>query len=793
MRRLAFLLPSWLFFASAVLAQSVPLPGFPPGVFDNRAALAPAGVSYTGPGNVVSGASAWWGLRAYNAADLGNNLINVCNPGDGACVNMVSSASTGALVVTTVGGEACSFAVSSGSYVSATGVTTLTIATSTNLAIGLPFALTSLSGTGSFSGLAQQWSAGSGTTGTTVIFTGPTGLGTVTITSGTISQCTIKTWYDRSGASACSGVCDATQATPQDRAVLAMNCLGSSPCASISFDSAAYIHSALGNLASSITAPYSASAIMLHFAAAGSDQAALIAGGTFDPRVGFPGTANIAYINAGANVSASATDNVFHATQAVFTGSASSVLSLDNAETTGNPGTDIPTSGNPFHIMGTALGYEGEFIEGGWWPLGFSSGQRTSMCHNQFTFWGTCNLMLKIVIVLALALLASPAHARGHGQQAPMVVCNFITGQATGVGAGTCVTDLPVCDGAHATADTLAFSDFNTWANGWQSTPHTGLIALTVNAGKNCTINDIGGPIVTPGLLNVRIVGYGATLSGTNSFYLANVGQFQDTNHSTRLFTAHAGDTTIQVNPSSASQPTACNSNSTCTGLFSAPGWALITGVDLENGMGFPSDPAFFQYIQITAINSSTGVITFTPPLLHDYLSTWPNYGFASGVDDGGPATLYVFHSSWNATVEWQGFTFTSTNQMGCNSKDFTLRDTTFTVSGAGGPIPSADAAYQVVNSNLAGTILEYDKMVQSGRFVNSTVGSFNMHSANANTFFEHSTVSAIVGTSANMTITNSSAFGTIAMGPALGRANTLTIFQFQRECIGRGKRAFYR
>jgi hypothetical protein len=44
--------------------------GFPPGMFQNRAALdAPAAPSYTGPGDVISGATAFYSCaRAYNAA-----------------------------------------------------------------------------------------------------------------------------------------------------------------------------------------------------------------------------------------------------------------------------------------------------------------------------------------------------------------------------------------------------------------------------------------------------------------------------------------------------------------------------------------------------------------------------------------------------------------------------------------------------------------------------------------------------------------------------------------------------
>ena len=67
-----------------------------------------AGASYTGPGDIASGALAWYGLRAYSSAARGQKAINVCNAGDATCVDMSTDASSGALTITTVGGTNCS-------------------------------------------------------------------------------------------------------------------------------------------------------------------------------------------------------------------------------------------------------------------------------------------------------------------------------------------------------------------------------------------------------------------------------------------------------------------------------------------------------------------------------------------------------------------------------------------------------------------------------------------------------------------------------------------------------------
>lgn len=63
--------------------------------------------AYTGTGDVVSSWLFWYGLRAFSTADRGNALVNVCNVSDVACADLSSDATTGALVVGTIGGSSC--------------------------------------------------------------------------------------------------------------------------------------------------------------------------------------------------------------------------------------------------------------------------------------------------------------------------------------------------------------------------------------------------------------------------------------------------------------------------------------------------------------------------------------------------------------------------------------------------------------------------------------------------------------------------------------------------------------
>lgn len=43
---------------------------------------------FVGPGNAVSGAIAWWGLRAYTTAKAGSKAANICNNGDANCADV---------------------------------------------------------------------------------------------------------------------------------------------------------------------------------------------------------------------------------------------------------------------------------------------------------------------------------------------------------------------------------------------------------------------------------------------------------------------------------------------------------------------------------------------------------------------------------------------------------------------------------------------------------------------------------------------------------------------------------
>ena len=51
-------------------------------VFVPAPVMPQAAAAYAGPGNVISGASAWWGLRGYSAAAVGANAVQLRRDSD---------------------------------------------------------------------------------------------------------------------------------------------------------------------------------------------------------------------------------------------------------------------------------------------------------------------------------------------------------------------------------------------------------------------------------------------------------------------------------------------------------------------------------------------------------------------------------------------------------------------------------------------------------------------------------------------------------------------------------------
>jgi hypothetical protein len=80
-----------------------------------------------------------------------------------------------------------SLAISSGTYVSGTGVITLTMGVDPGVSPGDSVTLSSLTGSGAYASLDGTWEVIAGTTGDTVVLQGPVGVGAAAITGGNLT------------------------------------------------------------------------------------------------------------------------------------------------------------------------------------------------------------------------------------------------------------------------------------------------------------------------------------------------------------------------------------------------------------------------------------------------------------------------------------------------------------------------------------------------------------------------------------------------------------------------------
>ena len=261
-----------------------------------------------------------------------------------------------------------------------------------------------------------------------------------------------------------------------------------------------------------------------------------------------------------------------------------------------------------------------------------------------------------------------------------------------------------VCDGKSDAAP--AFAAFNQWA-----VAQTGLVQLTIPSGSVCAFTSNRALWWAKGIKNLLVVGYGATITNNGSsnpaFFLGGRGQSQDNRHSARLATVAAGSSQIKLlTPGQ-------------TSLFTVGNYALITGFDLQGiwktSYGYPSNPHWFEYVKVVAIDPNAGTVTFSAPLQNTYKSTWPNYnsGTQFEVDAGGPATLYALDPSWDTQVEYRGLTISQDKvQTYANGRSVTYRDVKFTGGYCG--VPTQNLLWQAIGTNMSTCNMEVDKLITS-------------------------------------------------------------------------------
>jgi hypothetical protein len=369
----------------------------------------------------------------------------------------------------------------------------------------------------------------------------------------------------------------------------------------------------------------------------------------------------------------------------------------------------------------------------------------------------------------ALAATAIPASATPLTVGSPSISAvqvnsaNIIKNIVTDFGA--------VADGV--TDVNPAFDAFNAWAMTYQ-TSNPGLIQLNLPAGSYL-FNRPGGGIgnyFAAGIKELLVMGYGATItdggiSGANGFFLGGRGQWDDNAHSARTVSTSPGDNTITlIQPSQ-------------TSLFTVGGWATMTGFDTM-GYGAPTNPRFFEYVQITGINPTTGVISLSAALQNVYKSTWPiyNYGDTFHADQGGPATLYAFHSDWDQELEYRGLTVDQLGQTYCGSRSVVFRDVTATNHGGGGGIvPSGNVLHASYNCHYDNCAIEIDKIIDTLIYSGTTVRILAVQSSSVNSLeIDNCNITySLNGTPISTTISNSTIASLTIGASACGVSESIT------------------
>jgi hypothetical protein len=383
--------------------------------------------------------------------------------------------------------------------------------------------------------------------------------------------------------------------------------------------------------------------------------------------------------------------------------------------------------------------------------LGLSARIRCTDPRNarQQTAMGKTVVSLVLAIMVIPWLQAIPVQARGK---------NIVTDYGA------------TCNGtANDTSAFLAFSAAN------QNL--AAQVQLTIPSGAICCILQAGANYIFRGVINLLVLGTGATITNqcngkTGGLLLGSKGIFPNANtNSAYVQTVSSGSSCVTMATSSQ------------YGIFTVGNWAVMTAIDMM-GYGYPPNPGIFEYVKITSINPSTGVICFQAPLVNDYLSTYPSYtaGSAFNINEGGPATLYPLEAQWYAIAEYRGLTITLKNSDGSDAQAYanlysvTYTDVTFTGSACG--IPSQNFVWTATNVMATHCSIEVDKLIDTMNVTGGTWSSFKFQSSSVHTanFTNGANIkTAIIGTPEVLTC-NGSTFSGLLLGTiAYGRSKSFS------------------
>jgi hypothetical protein len=243
---------------------------------------------------------------------------------------------------------------------------------------------------------------------------------------------------------------------------------------------------------------------------------------------------------------------------------------------------------------------------------------------------------------------------------------------------------------------------------------------------------------------------------------------------------------------------------------FTVGKYALMTGISMQYG-GYPTNHYFFDWVLVSAVNTSTGQVTFaTTPLAHSYKSTWPEIEpFSTGnLYYGGPATLYVWWAdilqvgpviygdpgNFDHTCVINGLTIAHHAQFPIKGLSVTLNNCVF--KGDFGPYPTMTHTTNMNNCIGVTCHMEVDKYVSNFNMTGGEWGGIGNQSANENSVYDGVTVHfSIVGMGRNTIYRNCNIGGShpdagMVLGVDYGKVDSILIensqvFGFDTTCSG--------
>lgn len=175
------------------------------------------------------------------------------------------------------------------------------------------------------------------------------------------------------------------------------------------------------------------------------------------------------------------------------------------------------------------------------------------------------------------------------------------------------------------------------------------------------------------------------------------------------------------------------------TSLFPIGAKVLMTGWTNQmywaKPFGQPTNPHYFEWKTVVSNNSGTHQVCFDTQLANTYKANWPqmNTGSSNEMDPGGPATLYVYPTSWDATIVFKDLTIDAFNgQSYSQGRNVTFQDTTFT--GVHCPVPTQNETYTWLRVDATNCAIETDKIVKTWNITNSPVRKITVQSSSFDT-----------------------------------------------------------